>query len=332
MRDLDRHLKDGAGPKTAAKRHRGKASMTENDFNEPSISRRFSDLLRADEAFCEKFRQACGIKGRGVMPIVQSEYDHTPNSGTIDIYFEASGQRVLVENKINAGWSYTNDGASQFERYARSAEALNAKTLLLAPQKYLLGARHLENFDSTLSYEAILPVLDEADHALVCAAIERAAVPPENPDPDRTAFFERFEERVRKIAPELAMRTRNRNARSHTVHFNGKKTLVHHPGLPIPSIYLQFVKTGVNLFVREWGKALPAILWHGGHRKAGISLHRTPRGTLGIGMQTAYIDVHGAFSEQIPTVDEAILTTQRLCNWWNENPEVLENWRDTVNP
>jgi hypothetical protein len=253
-----------------------------------------------------------------------------PESGAIDIFFEDSGQRVLVENKINAGWSYNKEGVSQTERYRRSAQTLQASTLLLAPRKYLWGAGRKNAFDATLSYEALLPVLGPEDYAVVCEAIDRASSPIENPDAETTKFCQDFNARVAKVAPGLVMKNRDRNKASHTVHFDGRKSLLCHPRLPVPSIYLQLVKTGVNLFVRRWGRAIPELLELGGHEGAGIALHITPRGTLGIGLPTPYVDVRSSFDEQTDAIDEAIRTTARLCNWWNNNSQVLESWRRQV--
>lgn len=304
--------------------------MVSTSISETHLSRRFGELLQSNEAFCEKFREACRLNGHGTIPSVELEYPHVPESGAIDIFFEDSGQRVLVENKINAGWSYNKEGVSQTERYRRSAQTLQASTLLLAPRKYLWGAGRKNAFDATLSYEALLPVLGPEDYAVVCEAIDRASSPIENPDAERTKFFQDFNARVAKVAPGLAMKNRDRNKASHTVHFDGRKSLLCHPRLPVPSIYLQLVKTGVNLFVRGWGRAIPELLELGGHEGAGIALHKTPRGTLGIGLPTPYVDVRSSFDEQTDAIDEAIRTTARLCNWWNNNSQVLESWRRQV--
>ncbi len=304
--------------------------MVRKIVNETALSRCFGELLQTNEDFCYKFRKACGLNGSGTITNVMLEYPHKPDSGAIDIFFEDADQRVLVENKINAGWSYNKEGVSQTKRYQRSAETLQASTLLLAPRKYLWGSGRKEAFDATLSYEALLPILGPEEYDLVCAAIDRASSPTENPDAERTTFFEDFNDRVATVAPGLVMKNRDRNKASHTVHFDGKKSLQCHPRLPVPSIYLQLVKTGVNLFVRGWGKALPRIAELGGHEEPGVILHSTPRGTLGIGLPTPFVDVRGSFFEQMDAIDKAILTTERLCNWWNDNSQVLERWRQQV--
>lgn len=53
---------------------------------------------------------------------------HFESDGTIDLDITLSdGMRLLVENKIDAGWSVTRRGEAQPERYRRSVAALTER-------------------------------------------------------------------------------------------------------------------------------------------------------------------------------------------------------------
>jgi hypothetical protein len=161
--------------------------------------------------------------------------------GTIDLEVTCSdGTVLLIENKIDAGYSVTRTGDPQPERYKASVAALrdrglSASSVLLAPEVYLAGTRHRAAFDHSVSYEALRNGLRGADLALLDAAILQASTPYDPlPNPSSAAFSAEYEAFARKFFPELALK-RNPNGngvrptRSQTIYFDVPRLFVPGP-------------------------------------------------------------------------------------------------------
>jgi hypothetical protein len=124
---------------------------------------------------------------------VARQTPHASHSGSIDLEIHLEdGRRLLVENKIDAGYSVTRDGVPQPERYTASVTALRARgieahSVLLAPQVYLTGSRFAAAFNHTVAYEALRPGFSGADHELLETAIAQAEMPYE-PEPNNRSY------------------------------------------------------------------------------------------------------------------------------------------------
>lgn len=186
-------------------------------------------------------------------------------------------------------------------------------------------------FDKRLSYESLLPAFSDADYEMLSRAIDQAEVPPENPSDVQTAFFQAFGQLVAEIAPQIREKKRDRNKRSHTVHLDVRKSLKLHPGLPKPKVFLQFEEANVKLMIAKWGWSLDKIRGIGGLQGTGITLRRVGSvGTLALQLPTPFINCKGPFEPERARATEAILTTTRICSWWDKNSDTLRRWQQAV--
>lgn len=182
---------------------------------------------------------------------VETQTRHAVHSGTIDLdlYLEG-GIRFLVENKIDAGYSVTREGAPQPERYAASVAALRARgiqaySILLAPRVYLTASRFASAFDHAVSYEALRPGLSGADLDLLDAAIAQAEAPYEPEPNDATGdFFAAYTQHASKHWPDLVIK-HNPNGNgvrptgSNTIYFVVHRMLRDWSDVPRPRMSLQ---------------------------------------------------------------------------------------------
>jgi hypothetical protein len=100
-----------------------------------------------------------GAPDNGVARVaLQTPHQGPGHRGSIDLELtRADGSVLLVENKIDAGYSVTRTGDPQPDRYRASIAALRgrgmrADSVLLAPAVYLTGTRHAGAFDHQVSY------------------------------------------------------------------------------------------------------------------------------------------------------------------------------------
>jgi len=212
----------------------------------------FLSALTRNSAFSAAFLDAIdGVPGNGVHDVsTQTPHRGAGHRGSIDLQIRRKdGSILLVENKIDAGYSVTRVGDPQPERYRASVAALRAKGLsatsvLLAPEVYLRGTRHGAAFDHQISYETLRPNFHGDDLALLDAAILQAVTPydPE-PNPSSAAFFAAYEGFARRHFPELVIK-RNPNGNgvrpteSRTIYFDVPRTLREWAHLPRPRMSL----------------------------------------------------------------------------------------------
>lgn len=301
--------------------------ITENE-----VDAIFAIAFETSSEFCDLVRKQLGLEGSGVAERVSRQVRHYSDAGTIDLDVVLSGRRFLIENKISAYWSFTRMGEAQPDRYERSANGYRALSVLIAPRTYLGGAKS-ETFGARLSYEGLLSAFSGEQYDRLCAAIRQAIVPPENPDYARTVFFHETSSLMQRVAPTIWMKTRDRNRDSYTVHLDVPRSVSLHPDLPRPKIFLQFREANVKLMIAKWGWSVERLRAHGGLEDTGIKLLRVGKtGTLGLRLPTPFVDCTKPFETQREKVAEALVTTARLCRWWDENPEILRSWQEVVWP
>ncbi|MCW3783008.1 hypothetical protein [Defluviimonas salinarum] len=300
-----------------------------NRIYEPEIDEIFRQAFLTNPAFCDLFRARLRIEGTGPARSALTQQPHHPDTGTIDLDVVLGETRLLIENKIQAPWSETSEGVAQPERYERSARRCGARSVLVAPSAYIGQVEEAIEFDHCLDYEELAPALAGQDRYFVEEAVRQALIPTMNPNEIVTRFFKRFEALVPEVAPGLHIhRHYIRNDGSYTAHFIARKSLVLHPGLPTPSIFLQFRQANVKLLIQEWGRQVDALRATGLHHGTGYRLEqiRGSAGTLGVVAATPGIDPSGDFEVQRQNCVTAIQTTEALCRWWDAHPEVISAW------
>lgn len=302
----------------------------------------FARALASDPRFASVFLSAVDGKPENRIARLATQTPHRASGhrGSIDLEItRADASILLVENKIDAGYSVTRAGDPQPERYRASVEALlatgqRAASVLLAPEIYLRGTRHATVFDHQVSYETLRPALTGADLALLDAAIAQAATPydPE-PNVSSAAFFADVDAYCRAHFPELVIK-RNPNglgvrpAGSRTIYFDVPRTLRSWERFPRPRMSLQCrdgaaPSASVKIMLGGLGQlteraTVPASLHAiGGYiRPAGRS--------LGIVIDTPQLDTQMPFDAQVAAVEEGLEAARRLASWWNHYAGALQ--------
>jgi len=280
------------------------------------------------------------VPGPAIVSVVQQAMHQGPgHRGSIDLHLiRADGSVLLVENKIDAGYSVTRTGDPQPDRYRASVAALRARGLraasvLLAPQVYLRGTRHAGAFDHQVSYEALRPTLSGADLALLDAAILQAATPYDPiPNPSSAGFFADYEAFARENFPDLVIK-RNPNGNgvrpteSRTIYFDVPRTLRTFANLPRPRMSLQCrdsaaPSASVKIMLGSWGTRAGRIRVPDSLRAMGGYIR--PAGqSLGLVIDTPQLDTQMPFDAQVAEVEEGLDAALRLVRWWNRDAELL---------
>ncbi len=269
----------------------------------------------------------------------QTRHRGPAHTGTIDLEVRLSrGIHLLIENKIDAGYSVTAAGDAQPERYRASVMAITANgneahSVLLAPQIYLDGADRKKAFDLALPYEDLVDLTDGEDRILIERAIEEAATP-YIPDPNErsAAFFRDYRDYVARNFPSLAMK-RNPNGKgvrptgSRTIYFDVPRTLRSWPNIPRPKMSLQCwdsnaQSASVKIMIGGWANfanhaAVPeGLSIIGGYfRPAGRS--------LGIVIDTPKLDTQHSFESQVEEIQKGLEAADRLVKWYNTSGDHL---------
>lgn len=264
---------------------------------------------------------------------INTQTRHAVHSGTIDLDLVLdSGLRLLVENKIDAAYSVTREGAPQPERYAASVAALQARgvhacSVLLAPRMYLAASRFASAFDHAISYEALRPGFSGAELALLDAAIVQAEAPYEPEPNDATAdFFASYTTHASKHFPDLVIKHNPngngvRPSGSNTIYFVVPRMLRDWVDVPRPRMSLQCrdssaPSASVKIMIGGLGpycrniSTPPGLTAIGGYlRAAGQS--------LGCVIDTPRLDTQRPLQAQLSAVDDGLAAADRLRRWWN---------------
>jgi hypothetical protein len=283
-----------------------------------------------------------GAPDNGVARVaLQTPHQGPGHRGSIDLELtRADGSVLLVENKIDAGYSVTRSGDPQPDRYRASIAALRgrgmrAASVLLAPAVYLTGTRHAGAFDHQVSYEALRPALTGADLALLEAAILQAATPYDPvPNPSSAAFFADYEAFARANFPELVIKHNPngngvRPTESRTIYFDVPRTLRTWAALPRPRMSLQCrdsaaPSASVKIMLGGWGARAGSIPVPGTLAEIGGYIRPAGR-SLGLVIDTPQLDTQMPFDAQVPSVEEGLEAARRLVRWWNHHADILKS-------
>lgn len=302
----------------------------------------FVRALADNPAFANAFLAAVdGVLSNRIVDLsTQTRHRGAGHSGSIDIEISrANGAILLVENKIDAGYSVTNAGNPQPERYQASVRTLinrgqKAASVLLAPNLYLSSTRHADAFDHLVSYESLRSALEGEDLELLDAAIEQAATP-YDPDPNDSsgAFHADLKVFAALHFPELIIK-QNPNGNgvrpggSNTIYFDVPRTLKKWLHLPRPRMSLQCRDLGApsasvkimlgGLANQADGIDIPeSLLDIGGYiRPAGQS--------LGLVLDTPQLDTQQPFDAQVAAIEEALEAARKLTSWWNNQAATFQ--------
>jgi hypothetical protein len=302
----------------------------------------FAKALEHVPAFATHFLKL--VEGTGSLSRVLRQTPHhgAGHRGSIDLELRTSTDMLLlVENKIDAGYSVTRSGDPQPDRYEASVAALRARgiaaaSVLLAPEVYLRGSRHAHRFNHQISYEALRQVLSGEDLALLDAAILQAVTPYDPvPNSSSATFFAEYEAFARRHFPKLVIKHNPngngvRPTESRTIYFDVPRTLHTWGRLPRPRMSLQCrdstaPSASVKIMLGGWGmKAgelpVPTSLSEiGGYiRPAGRS--------IGLVIDTPQLDTQTPFIAQMVEIEAGLEAAERLARWWNNHGEALASW------
>lgn len=303
----------------------------------------FATALSHNPDFVRLFLTAIdGVPGNGVARVVlQTPHQGPGHRGSIDLELtRADGSVLLVENKIDAGYSVTRTGDPQPDRYRASIAALRerglpAASVLLAPGVYLTGTRHAGAFDHQLSYEALRPALTGVDLALLDAAILQAATPYDPvPNVSSAAFFADYEAFARENFPELVIKHNPngngvRPTESRTIYFDVPRTLRISGALPRPRMSLQCrdstaPSASVKIMLGGWGARASSIPVPVSLAEIGGYIRPAGR-SLGVVIDTPQLDTQMPFDAQVPAVEEGLEAARHLARWWNHHADTLKS-------
>ena len=302
----------------------------------------FLKLLRSRVTAIEVVARETLVTLPDILPTVRGQVRHDCGSGSIDLEVSfRDGPVFLIENKIDAAYSTTREGRGQPQRYATSVDARrragqDARSVLLAPARYLTGSRLAGMFDVQLAYEAFRSVVEGSDRTLLEAAIRQAETPYEpvanlrSSDffaATRQLIFERFPDLVMKHDPNAGGVRRDA---SRTVYFDVGRTLRAHPNVPRARMSLQCWDSAARsasvkiMLPNRAGLAdklpIPRDL-------ADIGGYLRPAGrSLGIVVDTPRLDTQQPIAVQADEVVEALEAALRLQSWWNNNKSELQRW------
>lgn len=317
---------------------------TPRRINEAEIDVLIEQLLRRGGSIAKRFLSA-SLPSDLHAPIrsISRQTRHRGSTGTIDIEIVLrNGLHLLVENKVDAGWSFTSEGEPQPERYRRSVGALLSRgvpafAVLVAPMAYLSGSRHAASFNGQVAYETLAEGLDGSEERLLRAAILQAETPYEPvPNPLSGQFFTDFEELVRSEFPRLVLK-RNPNGgdtrptASRTFYFDAKRMLRVHSDVPLPRISLQAwdsnaPSASAKLMIRGWGSLAGCAAAPDSVISIGAYLRPAGR-SLGIVLDTPRLDTQAPFETQIEAVRKGLRALDFLRAWWNDNGSDMARWQ-----
>jgi len=302
----------------------------------------FAAALSLDTEFGQAFLSAIdGCPENRVSAIArQTPHRGEGHRGSIDLELtRADGSILLIENKIDAGYSVTRKGDPQPDRYRASVSTLRGRggragSVLLAPEIYLRGTRHGSSFDHHVSYEALRNSLRGADLALLEAAILQATTPYDPMlNPSSAAFFADYQAFALHYFPELVIK-HNPNGNgvrptgSRTVYFDVPRTLRSWADIPRPRMSLQCrdsaaPSASVKIMLGEWGAR--ARSFRAPDSLGAIGGYARPAGrSLGLVIDTPQLDTQLQFEAQVAEVEEGLEAARRLVGWWNRHAEILE--------
>ncbi|OWU83614.1 hypothetical protein ATO6_17250 [Oceanicola sp. 22II-s10i] len=314
-------------------------------IHEHDTDRLFIGALQRDPAIAAAFRLALGEMPCPVRD-VRAQIRHETGPGTIDIdIVYDDGLRLMIENKVDAEYGPARRRATSAMRYRRSAQACrdtgtDARCVLLAPGRYLAAARDARGFDACISYEHFAPLMSGACRNLLDAAIEQAETPFSADEALATcAFFHDYRRYVEDQFPMLVLKPDPKKSEirpdgAYTLHFDARRTLVRHDGLPDPGMSLQCrdgsaPKASVRITLRGWGRFATVFEPSPTMEKIGAYL-RPASQSLGITIDTPRLDTQRPFADQVPEAVAGLEAARNLRAWWLDSRSTIQSWADTL--
>jgi hypothetical protein len=318
-------------------------SSSEGRVYERDTDAAFLRLFRGSSNFAKSFARA--VTGRSVDGAAQVEGQrrHVGSTGSIDISIRyPCGLLVLIENKIDAGYSVTQDGHGQPQRYQRTVATYRERgvevySVLLAPENYIKSSRLADMFDRCVTYESLREEISASDAALIEAAIRQAEAPYEPiPNTGAISFFASIRKLVTEHYPDIFMKrdpnpSGIRPADSRTVYFDTARSLHSHPAIRRPRMSLQCWDSGApSASVKIMMDGLAHLAKHlpvpGDLADIGGYLRPAGR-SLGIVIDTPRLNTQRPFQDQWDDIVEALEAAIRLQGWWNNNSLLLAKWQ-----
>lgn len=301
----------------------------------------FLRQFRENPPFAKAFLEQVVGKDTSRLNHIVSQVRHRRDTGTIDFEVHCEDVALLIENKIDAGYSITRDGSGQPDRYRRSVAALReggreALSVLLAPEVYLASSKLAAHFDKRVSYESLRALFEGNDLSLIDRAIEQASAPYEPVANSGTmSFFASYEKLVAERFSDLKIKQGPnadgvRPGGSRTIYFDVRRTLTDHAGVPRPRMSLQCLDSGaatasVKIMLGGLGTLCQALGVPQSLRDVGGYLRPAGR-SLGIVIDTPRLNTQRAFDDQIPEVVEGLEAALRLQAWWGDSRTLLQEW------
>ena len=303
----------------------------------------FLRLFRENSNFARSFIKA--VTGRAIDSAAQVEGQrrHVGSTGSIDISIRyPCGLLVLIENKIDAGYSVTQDGHGQPQRYQRTVatyreSGVEVYSVLLAPENYIKSSHLAGMFDRRVTYESLREEITASDAELIEAAIRQAKAPYEPiPNTGAITFFASIRKMVMEHYPDLFMKrdpnpSGIRPTDSRTVYFDTARSLHSHAAIRRPRMSLQcWDSEAPSASVKIMMDGLAHLAKHAPVPSdlADIGGYLRPAGrSLGIVIDTPRLDTQRPFQDQWDDIVEALEAAIRLQGWWNNNCLVLTKWQ-----
>lgn len=313
-----------------------------------TIRERDVDFLLQEELLCsEGFRR--GILGLAHRSGLLMGWDESSvpaatlslvhDNGETDIFLRLLGPSgcaaLLIENKIDA--QFQKEQAARYRqratRQVRLGEAVEAITVLVAPERYL-GREACKSFDLAIRYEDLAEILEVERReaagtpldarlryriAVLQAAIEasRSSRVPSNEE--RNLSFRRaYYGMVREVAPSLRMPDPLNRADGGRQHFAKALALI--PGCRARLTH-QFRQGAVALQINGWGhwesEATPRLQ---GLLEEGMRVTLATN-SLAVVLDVPAIDHEIAYEPQDQDAKAGIRAALRLQGWWRRHAD-----------
>lgn len=304
-------------------------------------------LLMADREVAALLLDASALEASFDRVTITRQVRHVGASGTADLVIRywlgsACTAMLLVENKIDAGFTPDQPARYAISRDAQRSSVPAIATLLLAPDVYLAGSRLASGFDAAAPYERLLPLASGPDRELIATAIERAESPYEPvPVPEVMDFFTGYAELARNVAPDLVLKRNpnSANARpeaSRTIYFDAKRSgfasydFLLKEGRPA-SLRVSHQcwdsaapNPSVKAMLDGWARHLPlaAPILATSLRGSGVYVRAAGR-SLALVLDTQRLDNMRPVAGQEMIILDALAKVQRLRETWNGLRDLL---------
>jgi hypothetical protein len=283
--------------------------------------------------FLQWFASAAGVGTNASLLEIRRSVTQTNGESDLELTLQSSeGNRVrlLIENKVNA--SFQPQQAERYraraEGYVKAGHCVAARTVLIAPHRYLRDSLANKGFDVSISYEDVRAELEghelvgsriEYKRALLVAAIEKSCRGYQaEADEPVTAFWRSYWRLATEMAPELAMKEPHGKP-------SGAGHITFSPSR-LPSrvnICHKLIDGNVDLQLKGWGKRIseldPVI---GPKLDHGMNLARA-EGSAAVRLKVPTLRTAESFESQQEVARAGIEAALHLLMWCGREHEML---------